>query len=532
MVGPECYQSDEFWDAFRPEFTNGPHVAWFIENYCTFTDGDLLGEPFLLEAWQRWLLDVMFEVDPATGLRRWREFILLIPRGNGKSLLLSALGFYFLIFDGEGAPEVYSSAWGEDQATAVFAPAKHMWDASPKLQAACSKFTKAISCEDTMGSWKIGTRVVTSKHGKKVHCLLNDELHVHPSGELRETYIKSFHKRKQPMSIDVTTEAIERVGPLEDLQVGFRDAVKDGSGTVEKIHDYLRVYRVGRQIMVRFGPPRWEEDGEKQKEPSPRDEHAVRMCNPLSAINVKQLIEDEAPPKPGKKKYPFLCYHMNYAPEHASSEGVPSRMWDACGDPDAAKLPDGHPIVVAVDVGYRKDYSAVVIGGMVDGGKRAKFEAMTWRPPREKGLELDIEGTVGEYVDMLVPRFKILRLIGDPKLLVSQMQRWTREGLPTKDYEFGWADTAPDSVRLLTAIQSGVLLHDGDEEFRRHVLNMRTKYKAGASDVWRFYDHPDKKRPDSDVPNDAGIALMMCAGELLRDERDAPGYAERGLLIL
>src|SRR5687768_4007230 len=110
------HQTESFWDPFRPACTNGPRVAWFIENYCTHTDGALLGQPFLLEPWQRWVLDLMFEVEPTTGLRRWREFVLVIPRGNGKSALVSALGFYFLVFDGEGAPEVYSSAWGEDQA--------------------------------------------------------------------------------------------------------------------------------------------------------------------------------------------------------------------------------------------------------------------------------------------------------------------------------------------------------------------------------------------------------------------------------
>ena len=46
------------------------------EHYCTFTDGDLFGEPFILEPWQRWILNLMFEVDPESGLRRWREFVL------------------------------------------------------------------------------------------------------------------------------------------------------------------------------------------------------------------------------------------------------------------------------------------------------------------------------------------------------------------------------------------------------------------------------------------------------------------------
>jgi hypothetical protein len=58
---------------------------------------------------------------------------------------------------------------------------------------------------------------------------------------------------------------------------------------------------------------------------------------------------------------------------------------------------------------------------------------------------------------------------------------------------------------------------------------MRTRY--GPNGAWRWDDHPDKKHPDSDVPNDAGIASMMAAGELLSGEQPSQ-YGSRGLLIV
>lgn len=516
------HQSEAFWDSFRPEYTNGPRVAWFIENYCTHTDGELLGEPFLLEPWQRWVLDLMFEVDPATGLRRWREFVLVIPRGNGKSALVSALGFYFLVFDGEGAPEVYSSAWGEDQAKAVFEPAQKMWERSPRLQQACDKFARAFSSQDTLGTWKIVSRIAATKQGKKVHALLNDELHVHPNGELRSTFIESMHKRKQPIAIDVTTEGMVRAGPLEELQLGFRDAVDAGIGTVETVHDFLQVFRVGRQIMVRWGVPR-------DAEVDHLDAHAVRMCNPLSVINVDQLIADEAPPKPGKSEARFRVYYMNDAVKDAGGEGVPPEMWDACADPAAPALVDGQDVVLGVDAGYRKDCSAVVTAGFLPDG-RARFDAEIWRPPREKGLELDLEATVHQHVFDQLERYNVKRIVGDPALLVSLFQSLQRRlgGQVIREYRFAWGDTGPDSTTLLEAIQSCKLVHGGDETYRRHVLNMRTRY--GPNGAWRWDDHPDKAREGSDVPNDAGIATMMAAGELLGGEQQNQ-YAARGLII-
>lgn len=523
LVTWEDTQAPGFWDAFTPDATNGDLVAWFIENHCTHTDGDLLGEPFLLEPWQRWVLSLMFECDPESGLRRWREFVLVIPRGNGKSALVSALGFYLLLYDGEGAPEVYSSAWGEDQAKAVFEPAKLMWESSPKLQKLCQKYAKSfVASTAKKGFWNIVSKIAETKQGKKTHALLNDELHVHPKPDLRDTFIKGMHKRKQAIAIDVTTEGIERSGPLEELQAGFRQAVDEGAGTVERIHDYLEVFRVGRKIMVRWGVPRDRED-EVPIEPEP-----VRLCNPLSVIDVEQLIEDEAPPSPGKKEAEFRVYHMNDGVRDAGGEGVPEDMWDACADPEWPGFADGQQVVVGVDAGYRKDCSAVVVAGFVNG--RARFEAHIFRPPREQGLELELETTVEPCVDDLMARFTVTRIVGDPALLVSQFQRWgKRVGSDRlREYRFAWGDVGPDSVRFLAAVQGREIVHDGDPVFRKHVLNMRSRY--GPNGAWRWDDHPDKQREGSDVPNDAGIAAVMVTGELLGYEPSA--YAERGLLIV
>lgn len=501
----------------KPTFpTNGPYVAWWIENHCVHVDGVLLGQPKVLDTYQRWVLNEMFRVDPATGLRWWREFALLVPRGSDKSGLASALGFYFLVEDGEGAPEIYSTAWGTEQAGAVFDPAKIMHDMSPALQRLCLQFTGAFTAGS--GTWKVLSRIAETKQGKKPSILLNDEYHVHKSHEMRDAIVRGMSKRLQPLAVDITTEGKTRYSPLGRLEHGYYDAVEKGRGTHEEVHPYLHIYKTGRSCMIRWGPP-WGTKDVDYENPT-----VVRACNPASWVDPKRLLEEQLY-LPGKLAEDFRTYHCNELVEDTGGEGVPADMWAACASD--LRLQPGQEVVMGIDGGYRRDCSAIVLTGFV--GDRIVTEHHIFRPPRDEGLELDIEGTVGVCAEQLFEKYQVKRIVGDPSLLVTLFQRWMSRGLPVREYRHAWGDIGPDSVRTLEVIQAGRIAHDDDAEFARHVLNMRVKY--GPNAAWKFADHPDKHRPDSDVPNDAGVALVMSVGELLGDETTGL-YGSRGLLIV
>jgi phage terminase large subunit-like protein len=511
-----------FGDVDAPGFaTQGPYAAWWIAKHCTHAKGQWFGQSLVFEVWARWALNELLRVDPATGLRYWRQYLEVVPRKNAKSTRLGALGYLLLCGDDEGGPEGFSAAWGEQQARNTFDAARTMHDASPYLQKMTRKYAKAITCPSNAGSWRVVSRIAETQQGTNPHFALIDEYHVHQRSDLYDAFKRGTQARRQPLIAIITTEADHRYGPLGEMQRGF----VEGSGVeVEMVTPFLMMakHHESRSLMIRWGVP-WGEDAD------PEDPAVVRGCNPAGWLDPQRLI-DEYLKAPGATEADFRRFHLNQLVEDAAGEGIPGDLWDACADADAGELVPGQDVVIGVDAGYRKDCSAVVVGGVLADG-RVRVDAQIWQPPRDAGLELDLDATIGEAVRELSERFRVRRIVGDPALLVGLLQEWQGRGLPVKEYRFAWADTAPDSVRLLAAVQGKKLVHGGDSEFRRHVLNMRIKH-AGASDAWRFHDHPDKKRADSDVPNDAGIALMMCAGELFRDERDAPGYAERGLLIL
>jgi phage terminase large subunit-like protein len=76
------------------------------------------------EPWQKFALGVPFGwVNKKSGLRRFTEIYIEVPRKNGKSAIAAAVGNYMFCADGEHGAEVYCGATTEKQAWKVFAPA-------------------------------------------------------------------------------------------------------------------------------------------------------------------------------------------------------------------------------------------------------------------------------------------------------------------------------------------------------------------------------------------------------------------------
>ena len=69
----------------------------FIQTFCTHTKGKLAGSPYLLQDWEREFITNLFGWKvKATGLRKYTEAFLQIPRKNSKTTLSAAISIYML----------------------------------------------------------------------------------------------------------------------------------------------------------------------------------------------------------------------------------------------------------------------------------------------------------------------------------------------------------------------------------------------------------------------------------------------------
>lgn len=109
--------------------TRGERVIRFVEKFCVVPEGKLVGQPIVLEPFQRRFIKEIYD-NPA-GTRRG---ILSIARKNGKSALIAALVLAHIVGpEARLNAQIVSGARSRDQAALVFNLAWKMCQLSPEL---------------------------------------------------------------------------------------------------------------------------------------------------------------------------------------------------------------------------------------------------------------------------------------------------------------------------------------------------------------------------------------------------------------
>lgn len=189
------------------------HAIEFIENYCKHSKGKMGGKPFILELWQKAMIAALFGfIHKIDGVRKYREFILIVARKNGKSALGSAIALYMLLADGEAGPEIVSAATKKDQAKIIWSEAKRMIKKSPTLSKRARCLVSDIVTDFNDGSFKPLSSDSNTLDGLNVHASLIDELHAIEDKNLYDVIVDGMTAREQPLSIITTTAGTVREG--------------------------------------------------------------------------------------------------------------------------------------------------------------------------------------------------------------------------------------------------------------------------------------------------------------------------------
>lgn len=186
-------------------------VIRFIEAFCKHTKGSKANQPFLLETWQKALISAAYGfIHKTTGLRQYKEIVLIIARKNGKSALASALALYHLFADGEEGAEIYSCATKKDQSKIIWQMSADMIKKSETLRQHAKIYISEIKSKINNGVYRPLSSDSNTLDGLNVSCALIDELHALKNSDLYNVITDGISARQQPMIIVTSTNGMIR----------------------------------------------------------------------------------------------------------------------------------------------------------------------------------------------------------------------------------------------------------------------------------------------------------------------------------
>lgn len=385
------------------------------------------------------------------GLRLYRWALWGVPKKNGKTEMAAALGLYFLIGSGEPSPLVVCAAASDDQADLVFGAAKRMCELSPTLSQITECWEKEITVPSIVGAvLKRVAAVAGTNDGQNIYVVICDELHEWPGApndtvgrkgrDCWNVLTNGVGARRQPLILQITTAGFDPQTVCYE-QYDYCQRVKKGEIEDERYHFF------------------WVE---APKEADHKDPKVWAAANPSYGVTVhEEFFLDQVKKKPENV---FRRYFLNQWTE-AQSAWLPPGAWAGCKEPGAT-IPDGAVVYLTVDVGIKKDSSAIAILHLRDDGK-VMVKAEVFKPAGD-GTPLEL-ATLEDRIRKLAGQYQVQGVVYDRWSFERSAQQLSDEGLLMIEFPMTNERTVPASSRLYEAIVGGKIVHDGDPILAAHV---------------------------------------------------------------
>lgn len=273
----------------------------FWETYITHIEGDMAGEPYKLEIHEVAILANLFGwVCAVTGLRRFREVLYYVPRGNSKTTFAAGLCLLMLFTEPDWRMQLFSCGSDGEQAAIVYDIMVDMIESQPELEKRVHiyKSPKRVVLLADKSSYKPLSSEAKTKHGKNANFAIYDETHTYPNGKLIEAVHTSMVKRKQPLEIHCTTAGEEGETILNKILHRHRQ-VRDGDAPGARLLPII--YEIP-QVIRDADPLYWTK------------EEYWRMANPLYGKALSEeyyQMEVQAALSDPEKEESFKRLHLN-----------------------------------------------------------------------------------------------------------------------------------------------------------------------------------------------------------------------------
>ena len=498
----------------------------FIETFITHTKGELSGQPFLLEDWQKKIVSDLFGwKNKKTDLRKYRTAYIQIGRKNGKSTLASALALYMLFADDERGSEIYSAAGDRQQAGIVHEIAKGMIVANPELSKRSKVYRNSIVNESKGNFYQAISSDSKTKHGFNANCIIFDELHTQPNRDLWDTLTTSVGSRRQPLTIAITTAGYDRNSICHEI---YKYAQQVDNQSVKDETFYSCIY-------------------EAEMDDDITDEDVWKKANPNYGVSLKKNymeIESQRAVDVPSYQNTFKRLMLNIWTDSVSV-WIPNNEWMECHQEFDYSTLEGKECWGGLDLASTRDISAFVLLFKVDekyivlphlfipeenAKKRSERDGVDYVTWKNQGHIIATDGDVADYnfikekINELSKKYRIQSIAYDrwnASQLVIDLQN---DGANMDPFGQGFVSMSAPTKELEKLIIGKQIIHN-DNPCMNWMLSNVAIQEDPAGNI-KIAKNKSKEKVDGLV------ALVMALGEMMTEESTDSVYDERGLLIL
>ncbi|MDF2948170.1 MAG: Terminase [Sedimentibacter sp.] len=199
----------------------------FIEKFCRHTKSPFYGMPFILELWEKAVIEAFYSfkwID--TGLRRFKKLILLVARKNGKSTLCAAICLSeFMV--GNAGSDIICSSNDDAQADLIFSEITNMREMfDPKSRRTHKNLKGIFNLKNKSTIKKLSDRT-RNKEGRNIELAILDESHEMKDNVIAKSIEQSQSTKDEPIFINITTEGFTDDGYL-DKELKYAREVLNG----------------------------------------------------------------------------------------------------------------------------------------------------------------------------------------------------------------------------------------------------------------------------------------------------------------
>jgi len=212
----------------------------FIETFCKHTKSPFNGQPFILELWEKAIIQVAYGFKlKDSGLRRFNEVILLVARKNGKTTFIAGIDLaeFFL---SKGGVDIVCASNTSEQANILFEEINNMREQSPALsnEKRSKKNVFFIYSPKTKNKIKKLSAQSRNKDGYNIEVGCIDEVHEMTDSKVYDAIKQSQSTKKEPLIFIITTEGTT-VGGFLDNKLDYARKMLKGEITDERVLPWL-----------------------------------------------------------------------------------------------------------------------------------------------------------------------------------------------------------------------------------------------------------------------------------------------------